>query len=483
MRATRPRSFVPAPVIPLVLATIAAACGPEAPLPGDPPLPLLALEAQPSGASDLRIAIVGAGASGLTAAHTLKELGYRNVTVFEKESDVGGKIQSLRVGELRAELGAVFTSPDYRLTLDLADRFGVPYVRYDVPRYVLDGSGHKRTFQEFLVARYTPAEIARAIENYALVLQRFPQINQDGFANLPADLAMTFDRFAAKYGFVPVAEVARSLMTGFGYDYYETVPAAYVMKLLPWLVKLGPAGLESPPYFVFPGGFQSLWRAVATPLDVRLRTRVARIERRPADGQGERNAVRLTLDGGERREFDAVIVSAPLDVVPKLVALPPAEQALFAKVTTSRYFVTLFVSVLLAQAETVFVHEHGRPQNINHVSVWGNPGGNGPVFIGYQLADRNTNGGHLFGTLALDVFNLGGGLFAFPLLQKEWSYFPRVGTGPLQDGFFDKLDAVQGAGGVYFVGSGLSFETVEHTARFARSLVRRHFPAVGAVGD
>src|SRR5688572_15238684 len=79
------------------------------------------LAAIPPGRPDLRIAVVGAGPSGLTAAYTLKGLGYTNVTVFEKENRVGGKVNSLILGDVRAELGAVFASPDYRVVLGLAN--------------------------------------------------------------------------------------------------------------------------------------------------------------------------------------------------------------------------------------------------------------------------------------------------------------------------------------------------------------------------
>src|SRR5580700_9766039 len=66
----------------------------------------------------LRIAVVGAGPSGLTAADTLSQLGYENVTVFEKNDRVGGKVYSLPNGDgTFTELGAVFASADYTLVL------------------------------------------------------------------------------------------------------------------------------------------------------------------------------------------------------------------------------------------------------------------------------------------------------------------------------------------------------------------------------
>ena len=42
-----------------------------------------------------KIAVIGAGISGLAAAHHLKKLGYGDVTVFEKEGAVGGKVLSV----------------------------------------------------------------------------------------------------------------------------------------------------------------------------------------------------------------------------------------------------------------------------------------------------------------------------------------------------------------------------------------------------
>ena len=43
--------------------------------------------------TESRIAIIGAGAAGLTAAWELARLGYRHITILEKDEDVGGKLQ------------------------------------------------------------------------------------------------------------------------------------------------------------------------------------------------------------------------------------------------------------------------------------------------------------------------------------------------------------------------------------------------------
>ncbi|MGD0124758.1 MAG: FAD-dependent oxidoreductase [Terriglobia bacterium] len=50
-----------------------------------------------------RIAVVGGGASGLSAAYLLKKAGYSHVTVFEKESRLGGKCRTVMIYAIARE--------------------------------------------------------------------------------------------------------------------------------------------------------------------------------------------------------------------------------------------------------------------------------------------------------------------------------------------------------------------------------------------
>ena len=58
---------------------------------------------------DLRIAIIGAGISGLFAAHALKCLGYNHITVFEANETVGGRIHTKEING-----GAIFSAVQHR---------------------------------------------------------------------------------------------------------------------------------------------------------------------------------------------------------------------------------------------------------------------------------------------------------------------------------------------------------------------------------
>jgi hypothetical protein len=422
----------------------------------------------------LRIAVVGAGPSGLTAADTLQRLGYQNVTVFEKNERVGGKVYSYRSGGTVTELGAVFASPDYSLVLGLADKYGIPYQPYAAKQSILDENGVKQSAQSFLTTRYTTLQLLGATVAYGAALTLFAQIQQNGFAWLLPDLDLPFDQFAAKYGFTPVAELVRSVMIGFGYGYYETAPAANFMKLIGWLVKIGGSqGLQQATYYTFPTGYQSIWEAVARHLDVRLGSSVTAITRRPPFSGGSR--VTLTINGRDNYDFDLVIISAPLNRVGSFMALTDDEQSLFSQVQSERYVVSLFAASGLTTEEVLFFHDNARPDRINHVNVWANRDATNPVYVGYQIAEPAIPLAQVTATLADDVAGQGG-RFGGALLQQDWDYFPHVSTAAMQAGFYERIELLQGRNNTFYVGGTLSFETVEHSARYAQALVQKNFP-------
>lgn len=420
------------------------------------------------------IAVIGAGPSGLVAADTLRQLGYERVTVFEQDARVGGKVCSVATPAGVVELGAVLASADCDLVLDLARRLGVDYAPYPVAQHFLDERGRRHDTSGFLASRYDAAGIRRAIACYGAALERFAAIDGDDLRDVPDDLCLPFDQFAARHGFTPVAELARGALVGFGYGYYETVPALYFMKLIGWLFKPdGVGGLRPGDFFMFPKGFQGLWDALAREHDVRLNAGVSALRRDPAAG-----TVRLRVAGGEEQAFDAAIVAAPLHTVGRFVDLTSDEADLLRQVRSNRYVVSAFAASGLATGEFLFLHENEFPDRIGHMNAWANRNPALPIYLGWQLADRDATDEEIEGMLAGDIAAHGGRLERVAL-RREWDYFPHVGQAALRDGFFGRMAALQGCGGVYYVGGALGFETVEHSARQARGVVRRYFEGEG----
>ena len=74
------------------------------------------------------LVVVGGGVSGVWAAITLRELGYTNVTILEKERRVGGKAASFAYAGQSYPLGAVGT-PLALETASFSDAYGASRLR------------------------------------------------------------------------------------------------------------------------------------------------------------------------------------------------------------------------------------------------------------------------------------------------------------------------------------------------------------------
>ncbi|WP_426344157.1 FAD-dependent oxidoreductase [Pseudoduganella sp. R-32] len=415
------------------------------------------------------IAVIGAGPAGLTAADTLRQLGYKKVTLFEQGTRVGGKVYTAQTPAGPVELGAVIASAECELVLGLAQRLGVAIAPYPVEQRFLDEHGVRHDAPSFLASRYSADEIGQAIANYGAALERYAMVRYDTLAGMPRELHQPFDRFAASHGFTPVAELARGALVGFGYGYYETVPALYFMKLIPWLFRPdGQGGLAPGKFHVFPQGFQGLWEGLARELDVRLGAAVTALDSPPG------RPVQLTINGRDQHSFDAVVVAAPLHTAASFLPAGSEAAALLAQLRSNRYLVSAFAASSLPGGEFLFLHQNEHPERIGHMNAWANRNPALPMYLGWQLAGDAASTGQLRELLAADIAAQGGRLERV-VLQQEWDYFPHVDGTALEAGYFERIDALQGQCRIYYAGGALNFETVEHSARQARALMRRHF--------
>ena len=64
-----------------------------------------------------RIAIIGAGASGIHMALSLKQRGFKDVTILEKTKWLGGKSWTINHRGAANEMGTVYLQPDYNDTI------------------------------------------------------------------------------------------------------------------------------------------------------------------------------------------------------------------------------------------------------------------------------------------------------------------------------------------------------------------------------
>ncbi len=420
-----------------------------------------------------RIAVVGAGAAGLTAAHTLKQLGYPHVTVYEKAAMPGGKVLTDASLGVNIELGACFATEDYELTLQLAREVGAATIQVEFDEQILDEDGTLVPALQFATRKHGLAQFRSAVERYKALSDKYRMSERHGFAGLPAELHMPFAEYADRYQIVPAADLFRCQAVHYGIPYYETVPAMYYLKASDVVVKIGPTGIRRPIYFRFPNGYQDLWVRLAKQLDVHCSSEITSVQR-SASSSGPKIEM---IVNGEQKIYDYVVIATPPSATRRFLDLNAEERDLFNQVVSCNYHVTVAIVDGVAEDRRTapLFYAHTRPEAIGHVTGWYAPDPAQPIFAAWQNVAWSQSDEEARQLLASDFAALGGGTMQRVLLHQAWDNFAHVEKAALDAGFYERFEALQGKNGTFYATGLLALESVECTARYARDLMRQFF--------
>lgn len=155
--------------------------------------------------------------------------------------------------------------------------------------------------------------------------------------------------------------------------------------------------------------------------------------------------------------------------------LSPEEDELFGRVRHRNYYTSLVeVDNLSANVFAPIVSD-------GQLSA---PEDGGP-FLLYRRYDEGLTVAYLYSTTALGLSEVEqrfiDGLASIHRqvndfeLSRAWTYFPHVGEADLLDGFYERLDALQGANRTWYAGGLFNFEIVEPVVAWSRHLVEQHF--------
>ena len=432
----------------------------------------------------MRIAIIGAGVAGLTAAEALRRRGYTQVVLYEANERVGGKVKTLVVDERPYELGAYITLESDDEVLALIERHGVA-VRSALPRMVhdLDDGGRLLEFEDWQAKRFNKLQTAAAAAKYLLLCGKHREVfRPGGFGEVDDALFVSAERFFAEEDLEPVAWLYQPIMAGLGYGFYSETPALYAMRFI------DPAKLavlvrtlldRDSKVDMVTAGFQTLWTAVAEDHDVRLGHRVTAVRRAPTPSGGW--SVTLTSNGCDET-YDRVITTVSRPEMVHVFDASIEEHAVFSRLRFNPYVTTVFRAEGLAEGVTAYLGQHSTPDTRGHLMIYSQPHTDRDLFLGWQLGTED-QAGALADLLRADVAAVGGRVTAV-VHQEFWpDYFPQVDEQALRAGHFKALDALQGQRGTFYAGAMVDYELTGTAAAWAEALVERHFPALpGACG-
>ena len=439
-------------------------------------------ETAPGAFIDQRIAIVGAGAAGLAAAHYLKQKGYTHITVYEKESRVGGKVYTDTIGGKPYELGAWWTGETYPTVLELANFYHAAYEHDPLTHWVESSPGKGYPFQNSYFMYGRPLLMPLALIGLEAVYLRFGKdIKKAGLDGIHPDLFMDMDSFAKKYGIKVVTDGFEPFWVGCGYNYYHETPAVYVLKLmLPNLAatlrdtfkKMSFSAWNDGIYH-FPAGYSTLFDKIAAGIgDLRLGSPVTRIQRQTAGGA---TVIKVTA-GGKTDTFDRIIVATDLRLARQFLDVSGEEKDLFGQVVSHHYnsYIIDMKHMTYPAGRVVYFGEYNTPRTAGHIVAMCNRYADRSLWNVLQIAPYSLSSQDADQLLGQDLDRLNAGTRTV-VKEASWDYFPHVSTAALQAGFYDRMAALQGQKGTYYIGAVMNLETVEYTTVFAKDLVMKYF--------
>ena len=262
-----------------------------------------------------RVAIVGAGIAGATAAYRVAQAGLQPV-VFERLDRVGGRINSLRKGDFVFDPGASVFLPTYTHAVDLIKEIGLgdqlshTDANAAFPR---DGRLHEVPYglRGILSTKYiSTASKVKALKLGLFMLRHQKHLgygDSSGIAEI--DTESVADYCARELNDELHEYVAGMMVRG---TWLSTTAESSVGLLLWTLKNVGAPGL-----YGLRGGNIRLPERLLEGLDVRLSQRVTNVS---AEGD---EAV-LTCDDGPTERFSACIITTPAD---QAVAIYPQMSA------------------------------------------------------------------------------------------------------------------------------------------------------------
>ncbi|MEZ4320452.1 MAG: FAD-dependent oxidoreductase [Myxococcota bacterium] len=479
-----------------------------------------------------RIVVIGAGPAGLSTAYYLRERGYTNVLVLEREPRVGGLCKSLTVGGESFDLGANFVTKAYTELMAVAKKLGMkmysekPFAVMDAP---LDATKPVRYDSLFRYVRERP-EGTIPLPHFTWAVFRYMKLRWDlrhlidkpdfsGVSKHP-ELCVPFDDWLRAqpvldrdlhYYLAPLFQVPITMM---GYGQLGKTAAPYGLKFMtlatfwPMVLKsipvLGPWLTAYPKRFEL--GFQRLWERLSWELDVRLAIDVVSIER-PDEGPIRVRFQQVDQDlADERTETDeiiadAVVLACPLrlPVLDRFLDLKPDEAELFERVAYYDYCMTTrqirdlgagLDQAMRASAPLLCVFPEDdstldRPWAIAQARE------DSDFVQFYTRCDPAP--GTPFEEVRQSVFDGVDALLAQMRIGADrpnqprplddswhtfdrWMYFQHVESTDFADGWYDRLTALQGRHRTFYVGGVTNFELIEPIMEHSKGLVIQHFP-------
>lgn len=407
-----------------------------------------------------RIGIIGGGPAGLSMARLLSEKGDYDITIFEALPQVGGKSYTVYQGDIVAEMGTCYATFSHKITnrwmkqlrMKMTGMGEQVFDGKDFVKYVKTGSGPSLLIQ---ILRYRGAK--------AKLEKELAKTNPAQWAL--EDAAKPVAEWLQERNLGKIENFMHRSTTNIAYGFVNEVPTVHALR---WndmkLIITGVLKQLKMPV----AGWAEFWKLIAADFDVRLETRIEKVERSDAH-------VMLTTTKGETHVFDEVVCAIAIDEFTAMTTATEDEKYVSDSVTWNGYTTTLFASEdwftgphIQAFREAVIPGAKlGKLMGARRDGYEKDLGGH--LYLAGQLSGDYT-GEELIELLKADLAEKGATI-SNVVIQKMWKYQSTYSQQSIRDGIIQRLRDMQGAQSTWYTGATFSHEAVSHIVNFNAELV------------
>jgi len=409
--------------------------------------------------ADCRVAVIGGGLSGLIMADSLQRKGYENVTVFEKDERLGGKLHTIWYQGKSHELGAIFGLPSYSNLNALMKRLKIKVDGPKLSRTNYNAKGEK-TMQ---IPKESLGEFLDELNRLPDILLTYKSLKYVSIQNIESSLMLSFSSWCDIHKLEILKTVYVHYFTIFGLGNIDEVPALYVLKIMNYEHLM--SFMQLPEFTTWKNGVSSLTESLKKEIkDIRL----------------DQEVIDISLSGHETLwihtkfevlEFDRVVITAPLDQFSDLDFWDKDMRNQLRSIKYQSFNVYAFVANKIPKGCGCIL-ENLSPNRRGHIVMWNSrwDGYNDRGIVMFYAYDPPDNLEiPSIDLIKGDLLKLG---IENPRLYqaKRWQHCPYVDTLALENGFYDKMELMQGKNNVFLGGEIMSALSIENSIRYSQYL-------------
>jgi protoporphyrinogen/coproporphyrinogen III oxidase len=263
-----------------------------------------------------KVAVVGAGISGLACAYNLQKAGF-DVTVFEKETQVGGRMRSREKDGLMFDIGANHLIPLYTHMRSYFDEFNIDWQRMSDAKYGLYHGGRTQSPYSALSKSNQLRMVAMSKMKRTMTTDEF--FNLTLVADLDVEDAYEF--VMNKVGQYAADTLGDGFCSGYEFHGLKELSSACALGLVDSITH------ENADWALHRTGkgMSALSDGFAQGLDVKLGEGVESVEISQAP-TATLLLVRSSDNGATPLEFDLVVMASPAPVTRRILNNPTDAQ-------------------------------------------------------------------------------------------------------------------------------------------------------------